>query len=225
MKEDYSPYWVPLTEEMQQCVKDGRQPTVNGASLRDGVLVEVENKVLVWDGQQWLLAPPMAIEFADNMWLTSAGTQSVAQQNISDWIARGEEMLGAWRNDPDGRGFPVPVPPGFDEVAAFVFRVWAEEVQWNLVRVGFWEDGRSFGDEIAMLHSEASEALEAYRRHSFEKWLRADGKPEGVAYEFADLFIRLLDDCARRGWDLSTLYREKMNFNWTRSWRHGGRKL
>jgi hypothetical protein len=85
---------------------------------------------------------------------------------------------------------------------------WCEEKGWNAQAV-------SFGEAMALLHSEASEALEAWR-----VWGLADNtavltytdqdtgqyalaKPEGVGSEFADILIRLLDDCARFGVDLA----------------------
>lgn len=69
----------------------------------------------------------------------------------------------------------------------------------------------TFGEAMALLASEVSEALEAYR-----KWGTDDAtsniidagagesipKPEGVGSEFADILIRLLDDCGRFGVDL-----------------------
>jgi NTP pyrophosphatase (non-canonical NTP hydrolase) len=66
-----------------------------------------------------------------------------------------------------------------------------------------WHDSPSqFSEAMAMLHSEVSEALEAWRVWGLKDntepgWISKNGalpKPEGVGSEFADIFIRLLDD-------------------------------
>lgn len=85
---------------------------------------------------------------------------------------------------------------------------------------------RTFGDECALLHSEVSEALEAFRTNGFEDFDDPKtGKPEGVASEFADVFIRLLHYCEVHGIDLEYEFERKMAYNEKRPWRHGGRTL
>lgn len=86
---------------------------------------------------------------------------------------------------------------------------------------------RSFGDIIALIHSELSEALEEYRagHDPQEIYGQVDGKPEGIPIELADVLIRIFDYCGKAGIDLQEAVNLKVKYNETRSHRHGNKVL
>ena len=90
---------------------------------------------------------------------------------------------------------------------------------------GWWNEPRTFGDIIALCHSELSEALESYRNGEAMAWTNEAGKPEGVAVEMADCIIRILDWAGHEGMDMETLVWRKHEYNKTRPYRHGGKAL
>lgn len=74
---------------------------------------------------------------------------------------------------------------------------------------------RCEGSRIALIHSEASESLEAIRK----------GEAANEAEELADVIIRILDYAGWKGIDLQREVVEKMKHNETRGFKHGGKRL
>ena len=84
---------------------------------------------------------------------------------------------------------------------------------------GWWDEPREDGTLIALIMSEAAEALEA---------LRKGNKPDehcpqfsGAEVELADVIIRIMDMAEARGWNVAGAIVAKHEFNKTRPYKHG----
>jgi NTP pyrophosphatase (non-canonical NTP hydrolase) len=78
---------------------------------------------------------------------------------------------------------------------------------------GWWQTDRNFGELIALIHSELSEALEAGRKD-----LVSDHLPDfsGVEEELADVLIRVFDLAGALGIRLGAALIAKLEYNRTR---------
>lgn len=112
----------------------------------------------------------------------------------------------------------------------------AASIHETAKRKGWWpgDEKRNFGELIALVHSELSEALEAYRtdeplfhvpkRFAYmgKPQTQDSLKPEGVGVELVDAVIRILDILAWHGADIDHIMDVKLAYNKTRPHRHGG---
>lgn len=87
--------------------------------------------------------------------------------------------------------------------------VLSENIHDNAIAHGWWEEERPFGELIALIHAEASEALEADR----------DG--DDVAEELADVIIRVLDTAAGMEIPVIEALIKKVEYNRHRPYKHG----
>ncbi|MCK9479771.1 MAG: hypothetical protein M0R40_09800 [Firmicutes bacterium] len=78
-------------------------------------------------------------------------------------------------------------------------------------------------EQVALIHSEASEALEAWRNKEPQSWTDETGKPQGVGSEYADIVIRVCHYSALLGIDLQAEILRKMDYNEKREHRHGNK--
>lgn len=99
------------------------------------------------------------------------------------------------------------------------------QIHKTAVEKGWWNEKRTVGDIIALIHSELSEALEEYRHgHDIrEVYYNDTTTPRGFPIELADTIIRILDYCGEEDIDINAALLTKVAYNTTRPYRHGGK--
>lgn len=118
-----------------------------------------------------------------------------------------------------------------DEIRQVVYSL-MNTIHGMTVKNGFWDmavidgpDGvifdpaeRSIGEQIALMHSELSEALEADRKD-----LQDDKLPEydGLTVELADCIIRIMDTACAYDLPLWDALCDKIKYNASRPYKHG----
>jgi NTP pyrophosphatase (non-canonical NTP hydrolase) len=94
-----------------------------------------------------------------------------------------------------------------------------------------WESAgpELFMEKMMLIVSEISEAVEHYREGwKLDQVFYSAGspmKPDGIPIEMADAIIRILDWCEANNVDIEEALLEKMEYNESRPFRHGGKKV
>lgn len=85
----------------------------------------------------------------------------------------------------------------------------------------------SVPEDIALMHSELSEALEDYRNGLSPNLLEYDQyvKPVGIPSEMADVIIRVLHFCGKHKIDIEYAVKVKMQYNESRPYKHGNKVI
>lgn len=90
----------------------------------------------------------------------------------------------------------------------------SEDIHETAVSKGWWEGEKNVPELLCLVHSEVSEALEAYRKDDLANF----------AEELADIVIRVFDMSVGLKVDIEHEILTKMEANEKRSYRHGGKK-
>ena len=101
------------------------------------------------------------------------------------------------------------------------FNLKADAAHQHALAKGFDVPGveRSFCEIVVLMHTELSEAIEAYRHGNPPD----DHIPDfsGIEAEFADVVIRIMNAAAASGYRVAEAIEAKMAYNMTRPFKHG----
>lgn len=166
-------------------------------------------KVGDWVGSTQFQGPRMVVgvfrripytEHDTSVVLTGSGAYGLPLEDNDFWLAEA----------PSTHAAPAPTE---------ALNALRDEAHETAKSKGWHEKGDSLErlpELLVMVHAETSEAVEAYRR---------DLGKDAIAAELSDVVIRVLDICGLYDIDLAAAVRRKMDYNKSRPYRHGGKKV
>jgi len=108
-------------------------------------------------------------------------------------------------------------------------RKWQKQLHQLSLSKGWWREREECHQKIPqtllMIHSEISEATEDYRSGNMDLLHQDNGKPTGFPSELADAVIRILDLAEALNIDLEHVIALKHEYNKSRSYRHGNKRI
>lgn len=133
-------------------------------------------------------------------------------QDLMQQIWKVEDSLG-WHDKPN------TLAERLQNITAEVGEAWEEHRKGKGLNETYYECKREPGEPVG--NYRCSDPIKFNR--SMCKGCK-NGKPCGIPSELADIVIWLFDYCQHEKIDLAPMIIEKLNYNATRSYRHGGKQ-
>ena len=151
-----------------------------------------------------------------------AGVREVSWLGLRNIIRQCYETArahGWWEKYDDALNPSAPAQEFLEEIIATKLMLAVSELSETL------EEVRAGKDPKEVYYTRSQKILPDGTKFPIPCEKEPGAKPEGVPIELADVVIRVFDLAEWLGIDLVSAIQEKMNYNESREYRHGGKKL